>query len=93
MARTGGASDVGHELATQSGTFGLLWCIDKDNNCRCSLRSNGGYDVSAIAKAFGDYRARVTEAEAIGDTLRATVILVNELRAALVAKGVIKGAA
>ena len=47
------ASDVGHELAKQSGTFGLLWFIDKDNTCRCSLRSNGDYDVSAIAKAFG----------------------------------------
>ena len=46
-------SDVGHELANQSGTFGLLWCIDKNNVCRCSLRSNGDYDVSAIAKAFG----------------------------------------
>ena len=46
-------SDVGHELANQSGTFGLLWFIDKDNVCRCSLRSNGEYDVSAIAKAFG----------------------------------------
>ena len=45
-------SDVGHELATQSGTFGLLWFIDKGNICRCSLRSNGDYDVSAIAKAF-----------------------------------------
>ena len=46
-------SDVGHELATQSGTFGLLWTLDKDNVCRCSLRSNGDYDVSAIAKVFG----------------------------------------
>ncbi len=46
-------SDVGHELANQSGTFGLLWFIDKDNRCKCSLRSNGDYDVSAIAKAFG----------------------------------------
>lgn len=46
-------SDVGHELATQSGTFGLLWHVDKDGQCRCSLRSNGDYDVSAIAKAFG----------------------------------------
>ena len=46
-------SDVGHELATQSGTFGLCWFIDKENMCRCSLRSNGDYDVSAIAKAFG----------------------------------------
>ena len=46
-------SDVGHELANQSGTFGLLWTLDKDNVCKCSLRSNGDYDVSAIAKAFG----------------------------------------
>ena len=45
-------SDVGHELANQSGTFGLLYYIDKDNRCKCSLRSNGDYDVSAIAKAF-----------------------------------------
>lgn len=46
-------SDVGHELATQSGTFGLLWYINKDGKCLCSLRSNGDYDVSAIAKSFG----------------------------------------
>ena len=46
-------SDVGHELANQSGTFGLLWYVDKDNRCKCSLRSNGDYDVSAIAKVFG----------------------------------------
>lgn len=46
-------SDVGHELANQSGTFGLLWFVDKDGQCKCSLRSNGDYDVSAIAKAFG----------------------------------------
>ena len=47
------ASDVGHALATQSGTYGLLWYINKENKCLCSLRSNGDYDVSAIAKAFG----------------------------------------
>lgn len=46
-------SDVGHELANQSGTFGLLWSITKDGHCACSLRSNGDYDVSAIAKKFG----------------------------------------
>jgi nanoRNase/pAp phosphatase (c-di-AMP/oligoRNAs hydrolase) len=46
-------SDVGHDLADQSGTFGLCWFLDKDNKCRCSLRSNGDYDVSVIAKAFG----------------------------------------
>ncbi len=46
-------SDVGHELANQSGTFGLCWTMDKDGKVKCSLRSNGNYDVSAIAKAFG----------------------------------------
>lgn len=47
------ASDVGHQLAIQSGTFGLLWYINKEGKCLCSLRSNGDYDVSAIAKIFG----------------------------------------
>lgn len=47
-------SDVGHELAEQSGTFGLCWTLSKDKPvANCSLRSNGDYDVSAIAKAFG----------------------------------------
>jgi len=46
-------SDVGHELANLSKTFGLLWSLDKDGKCKCSLRSNGNYDVSAIAKTFG----------------------------------------
>lgn len=48
-------SDVGHELATQSGTYGLCWCLGKKDGlvAQCSLRSNGDYDVSAIAKAFG----------------------------------------
>ena len=47
-------SDVGHELATQSGTFGLCWTLSKEGLvAKCSLRSNGEYDVSAIAKSFG----------------------------------------
>lgn len=47
-------SDAGHDLATESGTFGLLWYLgDKGDTAHCSLRSNGDYDVSAIAKVFG----------------------------------------
>ena len=47
-------SDVGHELAVQSGTFGLCWTLNQAKPvANCSLRSNGDYDVSAIAKAFG----------------------------------------
>ena len=47
------ASDLGHELANKSGTFGLVWSLAADRMAHCSLRSNGGYDVSAIAKCFG----------------------------------------
>ena len=47
-------SDVGHELANQSGTFGLCWTLSQTGlSAKCSLRSNGEYDVSSIAKAFG----------------------------------------
>jgi oligoribonuclease NrnB/cAMP/cGMP phosphodiesterase (DHH superfamily) len=47
-------SEVGHELATASGTFGLVWYYDAAaKKANCSLRSNGDYDVSAIAKQFG----------------------------------------
>lgn len=47
------ASDLGHELANQSGTFGLVWSMAGDGQVHCSLRSIGDYDVSAIAKALG----------------------------------------
>lgn len=48
-------SDVGHILATESNTYGLLWTIGKDgpNKVKCSLRSNGDYDVSYLARLFG----------------------------------------
>jgi len=46
-------SEVGHELANQSGTFGLAWYLAEDNTVRCSFRSNENYDVSAIARVFG----------------------------------------
>lgn len=46
-------SEIGHELANASDTFGLVWYLSADNRAKCSLRSNGDYDVSAIARAFG----------------------------------------
>lgn len=46
-------SEIGHELAKLSDTFGLIWYMAADGRINCSLRSNGDYDVSAIAKAFG----------------------------------------
>jgi oligoribonuclease NrnB/cAMP/cGMP phosphodiesterase (DHH superfamily) len=46
-------SEVGHELANQSGTYGLVWYLGADSRVKCSLRSNGDYDVSGIARVFG----------------------------------------
>lgn len=47
-------SDVGHELAVQSGTFGACYAIHTErNSISWSLRSEGEFDVSAIAKKFG----------------------------------------
>jgi len=49
-------SDLGHALATISGTFGLMfeWPDDaEDSGVTFSLRSNGDFDVSAMAKQFG----------------------------------------
>lgn len=46
-------SEVGDELAKKSGSFGLIWYLNADNRANCSLRSEGDYDVSAIARLFG----------------------------------------
>lgn len=48
------SSDLGHALATESGTFGLVYYFDGRSDKWCfSLRSNGDYDVSKIAKSYG----------------------------------------
>jgi oligoribonuclease NrnB/cAMP/cGMP phosphodiesterase (DHH superfamily) len=47
------ASDVGNKLAEKSGTFGATYFTDAEGNAVWSLRSNGEFDVSAIAKMFG----------------------------------------
>lgn len=47
------ASDVGNILANKSGTFGCTYFFDKDGAAIVSLRSNGDYDVSIIAKYYG----------------------------------------
>ena len=47
------ASDVGNELAKESGTFGATCYQGSDEKIHFSLRSIGDYDVSAMAKDFG----------------------------------------
>ncbi len=47
------ASDVGHSLANVSGTYGATWQQVPGGEVKWSLRSNGDYDVSKIAAAFG----------------------------------------
>lgn len=47
------ASDVGHELCKKSGTFGATYFTEKNGSVKWSLRSEGDFDVSKIAKYFG----------------------------------------
>ena len=51
------ASDVGHELAERSGTFGATWYQAPSGNIKWSLRartpSDAPIDVAEIAKKFG----------------------------------------
>lgn len=47
------ASNVGHELAKLSGTFGATWQRGSKRIMKVSLRSIEDFDVSAIAKNFG----------------------------------------
>lgn len=47
------ASEAGHILAKESGTYGATWFKDKDGNIKWSLRSIGDYNVSELAKNMG----------------------------------------
>lgn len=47
------SSDVGHELALQSGTFGLCWYLNKRGDAVVSLRSSSNFDVADLARLFG----------------------------------------
>jgi hypothetical protein len=45
-------SEVAGELA-KKGPFGVVWFVRSDGKYQYSLRSEGDFDVSAIAKSFG----------------------------------------
>lgn len=47
------SSELGHRLAQQSCTFGLTWQLAADGEVKVSLRSQGEFDVSAIAVRYG----------------------------------------
>lgn len=47
------ASELGHQLAEHSGSFGLIWQLAGDGEVKASLRSTGGFDVAAIASRYG----------------------------------------
>ncbi|PKO89619.1 MAG: phosphoesterase [Betaproteobacteria bacterium HGW-Betaproteobacteria-10] len=46
-------SELGHLLAEQSNTFGLIWQLSGDGEIKASLRSQGDFDVAAIAARYG----------------------------------------
>lgn len=47
------ASEVGHLLCKKTGTFGATYYTDGSGATKWSLRSEGDYDVSKIARAYG----------------------------------------
>lgn len=47
------SSELGHRLAQQSGSFGLTWQLAADGEVKASLRSQGEFDVAAIAVRYG----------------------------------------
>ena len=47
------ASELGHRLAVQSGSFGLVWQLAADGEVKASLRACGRVDVAALAARLG----------------------------------------
>jgi len=46
-------SRVGDILSGQSGTFALMWTVDKMGVVKCGLRSRHGFDCIALAQSMG----------------------------------------
>jgi hypothetical protein len=44
---------VGDLLAKQSGTFALMWTVDKNGVVKCGLRSRSGFDCIPLAESLG----------------------------------------
>lgn len=47
------ASDLGHQLALRSGTFGLIWQFGGDGEIKASLRADGKVNVAVLAEHYG----------------------------------------
>lgn len=47
------SSELGHQLAVASGSFGLIWQLASDGEIKASLRSEGDFDVAGIAARYG----------------------------------------
>jgi len=44
---------VGDLLCKQSGTFALLWTVDKPGVVKCGLRSRSGFSCIPLAESMG----------------------------------------
>ncbi|MDD2744240.1 MAG: DHHA1 domain-containing protein [Rhodocyclaceae bacterium] len=47
------SSELGHRLAAQSNTFGLIWQLAADGEIKVSLRAAGAVNVAEIASRYG----------------------------------------
>lgn len=46
-------SQIGHALSLKSGTFALLWSVDRQGEVKVGLRSQPGFDCIPLAASFG----------------------------------------
>jgi oligoribonuclease NrnB/cAMP/cGMP phosphodiesterase (DHH superfamily) len=80
-------SQVGDFLCQKSGTFALMWTVDKKGIVKCGLRSKPGFNCIPLAASMGGGG----HAQACGFKMpsqRLPELLLGELNAALVAEAV-----
>ncbi|MBP9904605.1 MAG: phosphoesterase [Rhodoferax sp.] len=46
-------SEVGHLLCQRSGSFALMWTLDRKGQVKCGLRSRGNFSCIALAESMG----------------------------------------
>jgi nanoRNase/pAp phosphatase (c-di-AMP/oligoRNAs hydrolase) len=46
-------SQIGNALSLKSGTFALMWSVDRQGEVKIGLRSQPGFDCIPLAESFG----------------------------------------
>jgi peptidoglycan hydrolase CwlO-like protein len=81
---------IGEAATAKIGAFGVTPVVQPASANQAAVTATS---TNGTAGAAADLTALKAEAEKIGDDVRAAIVLLNELRTALVNLGLIKGAA